>query len=170
MKIEILKGDITEIEAVAIVNAADSHLSMGGGVARAIRKAGGHDFYLKSRKILEQKYSNGLPTGEALITPSKKMDNCKYVIHTVGPRYGLDKPEDELLRKAYNSSLVTAEKNNIKSIAFPSISTGIFGYPIGEAVKIVKNTLDNWNHDLPKTVKLILHSQEDYEIYRKEFE
>ncbi|MFB6076388.1 MAG: macro domain-containing protein [Candidatus Aenigmatarchaeota archaeon] len=170
MEIEILKGDITQVKADAIVNAADSRLSMGGGVARAIREAGGQKFYEKSRSILRDEYPDGLPTGESLLTPSESMNNCYYVIHTVGPLYGKDKPGVELLKKSYLNSLRIAREKKLTSIAFPSISTGIFGYPIDEAVHVVKKVLGEWNHDLPKVVKLVLHSQMDYNIYRKEFE
>lgn len=169
MQIEIVKGDITKVEADVVVNAANPQLQMGGGVAGAIHRAGGKKLNKECRKIRAEKYPNGLPTGEVVITPSGEMENCKYVIHTVGPRYGIDKPEEELLRKSYENSLNLAEKHNLKTIAFPSISTGAYGYPIEKAVKVVRKVLENREFNSLEKAKLVLYSKRDYKIYLKEF-
>src|SRR3990172_5536581 len=125
--LELAEGEIKKQETEAIVNAANSMLAGGGGVDGAIHRAGGPKIMEECRKI------NGCPTGSAVITTGGNL-KAKYVIHTVGPIYRDGKhDETKLLASAYESSLELAIKNNIKSIAFPSISTGAYGYPINEA-------------------------------------
>ncbi len=127
--IELFQGDITRLQIDAIVNAANSRLAGGGGVDGAIHRAGGPAIMAECKKI------GGCPTGEAVITPGGKL-SARYVIHTVGPVYrGGASGEPKLLQNAYANSLGLAEKHNLKSIAFPSISTGVYGYPIEEAAK-----------------------------------
>lgn len=169
MKIEILRGNITEVEADAVVNAANPQLRMGGGVAGAIHRAGGKELNKECRKVRKEECPNGLPTGEAVLTSSGEMNNCDYVIHTVGPRYGIDKPEKKLLKNSYRNSLKLANENGLKVVAFPSISTGAYGYPIEEAVDVVKEVLNQWDLPLPELSKLVLYSKDDYNIYEEEF-
>jgi len=161
--IKLVKGDITKIEVDAIVNAANSTLLGGGGVDGAIHKAGGPE-------ILEQcKRIGGCPTGEARITTAGKMPS-KYVIHTVGPIYKNGKNrEGELLYNAYYHSLILAREYNLKSIAFPSISTGAYGYPINEAADIAIEAVIDFikDNDFIIDVILVLFKESDYNIYEE---
>jgi O-acetyl-ADP-ribose deacetylase len=133
--ISLVRGDITVEETDAIVNAANAHLAGGGGVDGAIHAAGGPKIMEECRKF------NGCPTGKAVITSSGKL-KARYVIHTVGPIYrDGSHNEAKLLESAYRSSLEVAVKNGIKTIAFPSISTGAYGYPLEEAAGIAIKTV-----------------------------
>jgi O-acetyl-ADP-ribose deacetylase len=132
--IEILQGDITKITVDAIVNAANSSLLGGGGVDGAIHRAGGPEI-LEQCKIIRAK-QGGCKTGEAVITTAGRLP-AKYVIHTVGPVWqGGEHGEAELLANCYKNSLVLAAQHEIRTVAFPSISTGIYGYPIVQACHI----------------------------------
>ncbi len=159
--IRLEQGDITKQKADAIVNAANSRLAGGGGVDGAIHRAGGSE-------IMEEcgKY-NGCPTGAAVITTGGNLSaNC--VIHTVGPVYrNGTSGESELLFSAYSSCLKLAEENSIKTIAFPSISTGVYGYPVKEASVIaLKAVVSHLERDtLIERVVFVLYSLKDYNIY-----
>ena len=168
--IKLIKGDITKEKVDAIINAANSSLMGGGGVDGAIHRAGGSEI-LKECKIIVDKQGR-LPTGEAVITTGGLLP-AKYVIHTVGPVYHNGKnQEPQLLRNAYYNSLKTGVENKIKSIAFPSISTGVYGYPIKEASKIALNTIIDFlkkeKHDYTE-IKLIVFSDHDHSIYEELF-
>ena len=130
--IELVKGDITELEVDAIVNAANSRLKMGGGVAGAILRKGGWSIQEECDKI------GYCPVGVAVITGAGRL-KARYVIHAVGPRMG-EGDEDRKLRDATLNSLKLAEKHGVKSIAFPAISTGIFGFPKDRCAKIMLRT------------------------------
>ena len=134
--IKIIQGDITTLAVDAIVNAANQVMLGGGGVDGAIHDAAGPELYKACLKVPEVRPGVRCPTGEARITPGFKLP-AKYVIHTVGPVYrdGLH-GEPEKLAACYRNSLVLAAENGCKSIAFPCISTGIYGYPIEDAAKI----------------------------------
>jgi len=160
-KIDIIKGDITEQNVDAIVNAANNTLLGGGGVDGAIHRKGG-------RIILEQcKKHGGCPTGEARITTAGNLPS-KYVIHTVGPVYSSNKNYNEkMLYNAYFNSLKLALEYDIKTIAFPSISTGAYGYPINEAIEVVYNTIIDFldKNDGIDEIRFILFNQENYKLY-----
>ena len=164
-RIEITKGDITKLKVDAIVNAANTTLLGGGGVDGAIHRTAGP-------KLLEEcKTLGGCKTGEAKITKGYDLP-CKFVIHTVGPIWnGGNKNEDELLASCYKNSLELALKNNIKTITFPSISTGAYRFPVERAAKIaikeVKNFLEK-NQSIEK-VTFVCFSEEDYEVYVNAF-
>ncbi len=133
-KIDIIKGDITKVSVDAIVNAANTSLLGGGGVDGAIHRAGGQAILEDCRKIISRQ--GGCKVGQAVITTAGKLPS-KYVIHTVGPVWnGGQKKEAQKLTDCYNNSLQLAVDNDCKTIAFPCISTGIYGYPIKEAAKI----------------------------------
>jgi O-acetyl-ADP-ribose deacetylase (regulator of RNase III) len=133
-KIDIIKGDITKVSVDAIVNAANTSLLGGGGVDGAIHRAGGQAILEDCRKINSRQ--GGCKVGQAVITTAGKLPS-KYVIHTVGPVWnGGQKKEAQKLTDCYNNSLQLAVDNDCKTIAFPCISTGIYGYPIKEAAKI----------------------------------
>jgi len=160
-KIELYQGDITKIEVDAIVNAANKSLLGGGGVDGAIHKAAGPE--LKE----ETKTLNGAETGEAKMTKGYKLP-AKYVIHTVGPVYNDGtKGEDELLKSCYENSMDIAAKNDMKTMAFPAISTGVYGYPIEEATNIAIDTVKEKlkEHSDIEKVYLVTFSDEDYNVY-----
>ncbi|HKK99385.1 MAG TPA: O-acetyl-ADP-ribose deacetylase [Desulfotignum sp.] len=132
--IRIVQGDITTAEVDAIVNAANSRMLGGGGVDGAIHRAAGPKLLAACRKLPAE---NGVrcPAGQARITGAGNL-KAKYVIHTVGPRYGVDEPADRLLASAYQNSLDLALSRGCQSIAFPAISCGVYGYPPKEAARI----------------------------------
>ena len=159
--IETVRGDITRVAADAIVNAANSGLRGGGGVDGAIHRAGGPEIMAECRKIGQ------CPTGTAVITTAGNLP-AKHVIHTVGPVWhGGSKGEAELLRSAYDSSLRLAEDHKLKSIAFPSISTGVYGFPIEHAGPIaIEAVLDHFEKPTSlERVIFVLFSLEDYAVY-----
>lgn len=160
-RIDMVKGDITLQDTEAIVNAADNKLLGGGGVDGAIHTAGGPKILEECRRI------GGCPTGEARITAGGRL-KARYVIHTVGPvyRYG-SRVVADLLAAAYRNSLALASKHRIKSIAFPSISTGIYGYPIEEAAPIAIEAVDDYLdlYDDIELVRFVLFNDRDYTVY-----
>lgn len=164
-KIVILKSDITLLSSDCIVNAANKSLLGGGGVDGAIHRAAGPEL-LEYCKTL-----GGAKTGEAKISPGYKL-KAKYIIHTVGPVWkGGHNNEAEMLAKAYCNSLELADKQQVKNIAFPSISTGIYGYPFSEACKIA---LQSINKSIPhlkyiKEIALVCYSETDYLQYQEIF-
>ena len=167
MNIQLVKGDITKIEVDAIVNAANSRLAGGGGVDGAIHSAGGPSIMEACNEI--RKLSGGCPTGEAVITTAGKL-KAKKVIHTVGPIWeGGDSNEPVLLRNAYINCLKLAEKYELVSIAFPNISTGIYGYPLEAAAEIAIDTVLRFR-DQATWVKLVIFvcfDTQSYDIYKK---
>jgi O-acetyl-ADP-ribose deacetylase (regulator of RNase III) len=159
--LELTRGDITLEETQAIVNAANKALSPGGGVSGAIHKAAGPGLWQEAKTL------GGCKTGEARLTGGHDL-NVKYVIHTVGPVYSGREGDSVDLKKSYYNSLKLALDNNIESISFPSISTGIFGYPVREASRIALETITGFleEHSEIKLVKMVLFSQEDYQVYK----
>jgi len=163
MNIELLKGDITKIEIDIIVNAANISLLGGGGVDGAIHKAGGG-------KILEEcieirKKQGGCSVGQAVITNAGNL-KAKRVIHTVGPIWsGGTSREGEKLKDCYINSLKLAETAHLNSIAFPNISTGIFGFPKDKAAKIAIEAVTNFQSDTVKKVVFVCFDEENYRLY-----
>lgn len=164
----IKTGDITKDEACAVVNAANSSLMGGGGVDGAIHRAGGSQVLEACRIIREEQYPDGLPTGEAVATTAGKMP-AEYVIHTVGPVYHqCGENCAVLLASCYTNSLKLAVELGCKEIAFPAISTGIYGYPKEEAAnvayKAVKHFLDDGNEI---EVRFIFHNSNDKKVFKE---
>ncbi len=168
-KVIVKVGDITEEDTDAIVNAANSTLLGGGGVDGAIHRKGGSKILDECKKIRENQYPNGLPTGKAVITSGGNLA-ARFVIHTVGPIYGMNQEnEAELLADCYQNSLRLAAENDLKTIAFPSISTGAFGYPKHEAAKISSRAIKQFLNADERLiqVKLVFFSDSDAEMFLK---
>lgn len=164
LRLEIIKGDIAaQDDLQAVVNAANAQLRIGGGVAGAIHRAAGPELEKACRSLAPIK------PGEAVITKAFNLPN-QYVIHTLGPVYGRDKPEAALLEKCYQNSLKLAEEYEIKSTAFPAISTGAFGYPIQEAAEISLQTVKRTAADLEKVkiIRFVLYSSRDLKVYQEQ--
>jgi O-acetyl-ADP-ribose deacetylase (regulator of RNase III) len=159
--LELVEGDITQQDTDAIVNAANSSLLGGGGVDGAIHRAGGPQILEECRRI------GGCPTGEARITTGGRLP-AKWVIHTVGPVYRDGKHgEADLLASAYRNSLRLASARAIKTVAFPSISTGAYGYPLAEAARIALTTTRDYlkAHAEIAAVRFVLFGQPAYRAY-----
>jgi O-acetyl-ADP-ribose deacetylase (regulator of RNase III) len=160
-------GDITREEVDAIVNAANSGLMGGGGVDGAIHRVGGPEILAECRQIRARQYPEGLPTGEAVITTGGHLP-AKHVIHTVGPVYGRHAGEEaRLLASCYERSLALAAQHALRTIAFPAISTGIYGYPREEAAVVVRDTIDDSLENLVDLdeVRLVFFSAGDAEVF-----
>ncbi len=159
-KLELIRGDITQQETDAIVYSANSDLAPGGGVAGAVHRAAGPGLWEECQRL------NGCTTGEAKISAGHNL-KAKYVIHTVGPIYGNTNNDAMFLASCYEQSLRLASQYKIESIAFPSISTGIFGYPVEEASEIALRTVIGFltRHPEIKLVRFVLFSPGDYKIY-----
>ncbi len=165
--LQLIKGDITDVEADAIVNAANSSLMGGGGVDGAIHRKGGSKILEECKRIRATEWPDGLPTGKAVITSGGNL-KAKHVIHTVGPVWlGGFHVEAELLKQAYKNSLRLAVAKGLKTIAFPSISTGAYGYPIEDASRIAVRTVKEFleKEDKLEKVVFVLFSERDFEIY-----
>jgi O-acetyl-ADP-ribose deacetylase (regulator of RNase III) len=163
--IRIDKGDITKQSTEAIVNAANKRLAPGEGVAGAIHRAAGQKLWEECKKL------NGCETGEAKITKGYNL-RSSYVIHTVGPIYSGSIKDEIKLAECYKNSLQLAYRNNIKSISFPAISAGAFGYPIKEAAKISIQTVKNWLQQIETKmlVQFILYDKQTTQIFEKTLE
>jgi O-acetyl-ADP-ribose deacetylase (regulator of RNase III) len=161
--IECVKGDIaSQADITAVVNAANAQLRMGGGVAGAIHRAAGPGLSEECRPLAP------IEVGEAVITNGHNLPN-RYVIHCLGPVYGRDKPESELLARCYRNVLRLAEKHSIGSIAFPAISTGAFGYPAEGAASVAFSTVLEMTSELKyvKIIRFVLYSEMDLEIHAR---
>jgi len=164
-RIEILHGDITTLEVDAIVNAANSELSGGGGVDGAIHHAAGSKLLDECRTIRERQ--GGCPPGEAVITSGADL-KAKFIIHAVGPIWnGGKEDEDQLLASAYRNSLQLAVSNSVESIAFPNISTGIYGFPKKAAAEIVIREVEKFLRNDTTIQRLIFccFDKENFELY-----
>ncbi len=164
--VSLKRGDITFEDTDAVVNAANSSLAGGGGVDGAIHAAGGPEIMKECRAI------GSCPTGEAVITTGGRL-KARRVIHTVGPIYGAgDRGEEELLRSAYEKSLALAVENDLESIAFPSISTGAYGYPVKEAARVALSTVIDFikKNDGLSLVNFVLFSSRDLKVYSEALE
>ena len=162
-QINLHKGDITKLGVDAIVNAANKSLLGGGGVDGAIHQAAGEELLVACKKL------NGCKTGEAKITPGFNIP-AKYIIHTVGPIYKDGRNnETELLASCYINSLKLALDNGIKSIAFPNISTGVYGYPKLEAAQIAIRETKNFlgRNSKIEQITFCVFDNENYDIYKK---
>lgn len=163
VKVECIRGDIVrQKDIVAVVNAANAWLKPGGGVAGAIHRAAGPGLEEECKPLAPIK------PGAAVITSGHNLPN-KYVIHCLGPVYGVDRPEAEILARCYENALDLGEKHQVESIAFPAISTGIFGYPVEEAAAVAIKTVINKVPRLKyvKRIRFVLYSQSDLELHKQ---
>jgi O-acetyl-ADP-ribose deacetylase (regulator of RNase III) len=163
-KIDLVLGDITQLKVDAIVNAANTTLLGGGGVDGAIHRAAGPQLLEECRRL------NGCPTGEARITKGYRLP-ARFVIHTVGPIWsGGDRDEESLLRACYVNTMILAAENGIRTIAFPSISTGAYRFPIDRAAKIAVTTISKCLGTMKEFERVIFvcFSKSDYEVYGRE--
>src|SRR5262245_55534865 len=162
-------GDITVEKVDAIVNAANSTLMGGGGVDGAIHRAGGPEILAACKEIRRTSYPDGLPTGQAVITTGGHLP-AKHVIHTVGPVYGRGGADKaELLANCYFNSLSLAVEHGLKSIAFPAISTGVYGYPLDEAAAVSSRVIERFlsvDQSIAE-LKLVFFAARDAEVFLK---
>ncbi len=159
-KLELIMGDITAQDTEAVVNAANSRLAPGGGVAGAIHRAAGPGLWDECSGL------GGCATGEAKLSGGHKLPN-KYVIHTVGPVYSGSSSDPVLLGSCYRKSLEIAERNNIKTISFPALSTGIFGYPVKDAAEVAFKTIIDYLKSTSKinVVRMVLYDEASYRVH-----
>jgi O-acetyl-ADP-ribose deacetylase (regulator of RNase III) len=162
--LELLDGDLTEMDTDAVVNAANAQLILGGGVAGAIKRKGGPEIQAECNKI------GGTFVGGAVITTGGNL-KARHVIHAVGPRMG-EGNEDQKLKNATLNSLKVADENNLKSISFPAISTGIFGFPIGRCAEIMLKTTIYYLQGQTGLEKVVfcLFGRDSYEVFAKQLE
>ena len=160
-RMRVVQGDITRLRVDAIVNAANESLLGGGGVDGAIHHAAGPELLDECRKL------GGCPTGQAKLTSGHRL-MARYIIHTVGPVYDGGHQEAELLRSCYWEALSLASEKLLETIAFPCISTGVYGYPKLEACDIAVSTGVEWlaKHDLPRLITFCCFDPEDANLYR----
>lgn len=158
----LLQGDIVTVQADAIVNAANSALAGGGGVDGAIHRAGGSSIMAECRKI------GGCPTGSAVATTAGKL-RAKYIFHAVGPIYRGSSEDERLLASAYKSCLDLAEQYKVESIAFPSLSTGVYGYPLDLAAPIALRTIIEHIKEPTslKQITFVLFGEESYQAFEQ---
>jgi len=163
----VKSGDLTDEAVDAIVNAANSTLLGGGGVDGAIHRRGGPSIVEECREIRRVRYPGGLPTGDAVITAAGNLP-ARYVIHTVGPVYGMNQGRDaDLLAACYRTSIELAVENSLRTISFPSISTGAFGYPKHEAAPIVYRAVTDLLRDNAIEIRLVFFSESDAKSFLK---
>jgi O-acetyl-ADP-ribose deacetylase len=168
----LLVGDITRQHVDVIVNAANSTLLGGGGVDGAIHRVGGPAILEECREVRRSRYPQGLPPGEAVITTAGNLP-ARFVVHTVGPIYGQhDGEEEEILTACYQNSLRLAAENSLQSIAFPAISTGIYGYPPADAAAVASEAIMEFLaiDNVLNEVRLIFFKQSDMDVFLKHHE
>ncbi len=162
--ISLVKGGVVEMKVDAVVNAANTSLLGGGGVDGAIHRAAGKELLAECRTL------NGCKTGEAKITKAYNIQNAKHIIHTVGPVYSGKAQDAILLANCYKNSLDLALKNNCTSIAFPGISTGVYGYPLDEAAAVSLKAIMIWIEEHPEVamkINLCCFKDSELEAYQK---
>jgi len=161
IKMECVEGDISRQSGIdAVVNAANAYLQHGAGVAGAIHRAAGPELEEACRPL------SPIKPGEAVITPAFNLPN-RYVIHCLGPVYGVDKPEDDILSRCYSNALKLAETHRVSSIAFPAISTGIFGFPVDKAARVAFTTILSMVPELLSvtSIRFVLYNKESFEVH-----
>jgi O-acetyl-ADP-ribose deacetylase len=166
-RLEVMTGDITRMKTDAIVNAANSSLLGGGGVDGAIHRAGGPEILADCRRLRATRFPDGLPTGQAVETGAGRLA-ARYVIHTVGPVWhGGGHAEAQKLADCYRNSLELAARLGVQSIAFPALSTGIYGYPREKAARVVWEEISRFMgaNRQPRAVSLVFFTSDDERIF-----
>ncbi|WP_128434186.1 O-acetyl-ADP-ribose deacetylase [Streptomyces cyaneus] len=161
--IRLVQGDITRESVDAIVNAANSSLLGGGGVDGAIHRRGGPAILDECRKLRASQYGKGLPTGQAVATTAGDLD-ARYVIHTVGPVWSSTEDRSQLLASCYRESLRVADELGARTVAFPAISTGVYGWPIDDGARIAVETV-RAAHTAVEEVRFVLFDERAYEAF-----
>ncbi|MBG0851287.1 O-acetyl-ADP-ribose deacetylase [Streptomyces spinoverrucosus] len=164
--ITLVQGDITEQSADAIVNAANSSLLGGGGVDGAIHRRGGPAILEDCRKLRASKYGKGLPTGQAVATTAGELD-ARWVIHTVGPVHSPQEDRSELLASCYRESLRVADELGARTVAFPAVSAGVFGWPMDDAARIAVETVRATRTSVEE-VMFVLFDEQAYEAFARQ--
>jgi O-acetyl-ADP-ribose deacetylase len=163
MKITFVQGDITEQDVDAIVNAANHTLLGGGGVDGAIHRRGGPEILAECQKLREEKYPDGLPTGQAVATKAGRL-KARWVIHTVGPTYAESKDKSQLLADCFRNSLKIADELGVGTVAFPAISTGIYRWPLDDAARIALDTVRDSDTRVDE-VRFVLFDRRAYDTF-----
>ena len=163
MKITFVEGDITEQDVDAIVNAANHSLLGGGGVDGAIHRRGGPEILAECQKLRQDKYPDGLPTGQAVATTAGRL-KARWVIHTVGPTYAESKDKSHLLADCFRNSLAVAEELGARTVAFPAISTGVYRWPVDDAARIAVTTVRATDTQVDE-VRFVLFDQRAYDAF-----
>lgn len=163
MKITFVQGDITEQDVDAIVNAANHSLLGGGGVDGAIHRRGGPEILAECQKLRQDKYPDGLPTGQAVATTAGRL-KARWVIHTVGPTYAESKDKSQLLADCFRNSLAVAEELGAQTVAFPAISTGVYRWPVDDAARIAVQTVRG-SHTQVDEVRFVLFDRRAYDAF-----
>jgi O-acetyl-ADP-ribose deacetylase len=163
MKITFVKGDITEQDVDAIVNAANHTLLGGGGVDGAIHRRGGPEILAECQKIRQERYPDGLPTGQAVATTAGRL-KARWVIHTVGPTYAESKDKSQLLADCFRNSVRLADELGAATVAFPAISTGVYRWPLDDAARIALETVRASDTRVDE-VRFVLFDQRAYDAF-----
>ncbi|MFJ9098837.1 O-acetyl-ADP-ribose deacetylase [Streptomyces sp. NPDC102405] len=164
--IRLVQGDITRESADAIVNAANSSLLGGGGVDGAIHRRGGPAILADCRKLRAGHYGKGLPTGKAVATTAGDLD-ARWVIHTVGPRHSHEEDRSELLVSCYRESLRVADELGARTVAFPAVSAGIYGWPVDDAARIAVETVRE-TETAVEEVRFVLFDEKAYQAFARQ--
>lgn len=166
--IRLVQGDITRESADAIVNAANSSLLGGGGVDGAIHRRGGPAILADCRKLRAGHYGKGLPTGKAVATTAGDLD-ARWVIHTVGPRHSQETDRSELLASCYRESLRVADELGARTVAFPAVSAGIYGWPIDDAARIAVETVRE-TETAVEEARFVLFDEKAYQAFARQLD
>ena len=164
-EITFVKGDITEAEVDAVVNAANSTLLGGGGVDGAIHRKGGPEILAECRALRESTYPDGLPAGHAVATTAGRLP-ARWVIHTVGPTWAKTIDKSDTLASCYRESLRVADELGATTVAFPAISTGVYRWPLDDAARIAVGAVAAAKTEVDE-VRFVLYSDEAYDIFRR---
>ena len=165
MRISLVRGDITEQQVDAVVNAANSSLLGGGGVDGAIHRRGGPEILDECRRLRASHYKGGLPTGQAVATTAGRLP-ARWVIHTVGPVYSAGEDRSDQLASCYRESLRVADELGIASIAFPAVSAGIYGWPVEDAARIAVGTVRSTPTKVDD-VRFVLFTEDAYQAFER---
>ena len=166
MRIDVVRGDITDSEVDAIVNASNSSLVLGSGVAGAIRRKAGPAVQKEADRLRRERFPEGVPVGEAVATTAGELP-ARWVIHAVGPVYGAETDPASLLAACYRNSLAVADELGAESVAFPAISTGVYGYPIDEAATVAVAAVKKAGTQVQQVI-FVLFDDEAFAAFRRE--